>query len=114
MKVRAYKNKAEKLALWDAKAAEMADKDDRITSGDYIKQWWRGIKDRNTKIDNKKKKSGSAAQRLTERENWIVTNCHFLKHYIQHRSQPMKQVRYYYYYQISLHCMFDTFQFAYL
>ncbi|KAL5005827.1 hypothetical protein ScPMuIL_016985 [Solemya velum] len=57
----------------------------------YPREWWRSIKDNFTRLD--KKKSGDETKELTEREEWILSACSFLRPLVRHKSQPLRSIK---------------------
>ncbi|KAI8509464.1 hypothetical protein Bbelb_133120 [Branchiostoma belcheri] len=74
-----------KEALWGEKAQQVG------KTADYLRGWWRSLKDMFTRLD--RKKSGEEAKDRTEREEWIMKSCAFLRPLIRHKPQPLKSIR---------------------
>lgn len=79
-----YKKTEAKNALWFAKAALME------KTPEYLKGWWKGIRDTFTRLH--KNKSGSAATKLTDRETWLKQHCAFYSGNVTHRGHSVKAV----------------------
>ncbi|CAH1269252.1 Hypp4130 [Branchiostoma lanceolatum] len=65
-----FKRTDMKEALWTEKGEQLG------KSAQYLKGWWRSIKDNFTRLD--KKMHGDEPKDLTEREEWILNSCSFL------------------------------------
>ncbi|XP_078691494.1 uncharacterized protein LOC144921927 [Branchiostoma floridae x Branchiostoma belcheri] len=80
-----YKRTDMKEALWAEKGQQLG------KTADYLRGWWRSIKDNFTRLD--KKISGDKTKKLTEREEWILKTCSFLWPLVRHKSQPSTSIR---------------------
>ncbi|XP_066288465.1 uncharacterized protein [Branchiostoma lanceolatum] len=80
-----FKRTDMKEALWTEKGEQLG------KSAQYLKGWWRSIKDNFTRLD--KKMHGDEPKDLTEREEWILNSCSFLWPLIRHKSQPSRGVK---------------------
>ncbi|XP_035677965.1 uncharacterized protein LOC118416811 [Branchiostoma floridae] len=80
-KLMLFKRRDMKEALWAEKGLELE------KTGDYLMGWWRSIKDNFTRLDKKMSGAGDEARGLTEREEWILDTCAFLRPLVRHRLQ---------------------------
>ena len=79
-----YKCRDKKNKLWEDQAALMG------KSYETIFTWYTSARDKHTKL--LKTKSGFGAQRLTERESWLLERFKFRKVVQRNKAGPMKSV----------------------
>ena len=60
------------------------------TPGESLSKWWKNIKDQWCRLH--RKKSGQALETMTERDNWVWRNCHFLDKVVKHRAQSVRPI----------------------
>lgn len=84
IKLTDFRRTDKKNKLWEDQAARLG------KTSDYLKGWFKSIRDNYTRLD--KKKSGDGAPDLTEREKWLKDSLGFLKAATRHRPEPVNSV----------------------